>query len=95
MAQYCFAWDQNNRGVWGCKATTMECDGRNEGCPFFKTNEQHKADRQAANERIATLPDWQQTAISEKHYGGEKPWLRTAPKLDNIINSVVAQMKDV
>ena len=92
---YCFAWDQNNRGVCGCKATTMECDGRNEGCPFFKTNEQHKADRQAANERIATLPDWQQTAISEKHYGGEKPWLRTAPKLDNIINSVVAQMKDV
>ena len=92
---YCFAWDQNNRGVWGCKATTMECDGRNEGCPFFKTNEQHKADRQAANERIATLPDWQQTAISEKHYGGEKPWLRTEPKLDNIINSVVAQMKDV
>lgn len=92
---YCFAWDQNNRGVWGCKATTMECDGRNEGCPFFKTNEQHKADRQAANERIATLPDWQQTAISEKHYSGEKPWLHTAPKLDNIINSVVAQMKDV
>ena len=92
---YCFAWDQNNRGVWSCKATTMECDGRNEGCPFFKTNKQHKADRQAANERIATLPDWQQTAISEKHYGGEKPWLRTAPKLDNIINSVVAQMKDV
>ena len=36
---YCFAWDQNNRGVWGCKATTMECDGRTEGCPFFKTNE--------------------------------------------------------
>jgi hypothetical protein len=95
MAQYCFAWDQNNRGVWGCKATTMECDGLNEGCPFFKTNEQHKDDRQAANERIATLPDWQKTAISEKHYGGEKPWLRTAPKLDNIINSVVAQMKDV
>lgn len=92
---YCFAWDQNNRGVWGCKATTMECDGRNEGCPFFKTNEQYKADRQSANERIATLPDWQQTAISEKHYGGEKPWLRTAPKLNSIINSVVSQMKDV
>ena len=90
---YCFAWDQNNRGVWGCKATTMECDGRNEGCPFFKTNEQHKADRQAANERIATLPDWQQTAISEKHYGGEKPWLRTAPKLDSIISGMVADVQ--
>ena len=83
---YCFAWDQNNRGVWGCKATTMECDGRNEGCPFFKTNEQHKADRQAANERIATLPDWQQTAISEKHYGGEKPWAK--PNIEGIITEI-------
>ena len=83
---YCFAWDQNNRGVWGCKATTMECDGRNEGCSFFKTNEQHKADRQAANERIATLPDWQQTAISEKHYGGEKPWAK--PNIEGIITEI-------
>lgn len=83
---YCFAWDQNNRGVWGCKATTMECDGRNEDCPFFKTNEQHKADRQAANERIATLPDWQQTAISEKHYGGEKPWAK--PNIEGIITEI-------
>ena len=83
---YCFAWDQNNRGVWGCKATTMECDGRNEDCPFFKTNEQHKADRQAANERIATLPDWQQAAISEKHYGGEKPWAK--PNIEGIITEI-------
>jgi cell fate (sporulation/competence/biofilm development) regulator YmcA (YheA/YmcA/DUF963 family) len=73
----------------------MDCDGLHEECPFYKTVEQHRADREAANERLASLPDWQQTAISEKHYGGEKPWLRTAPKLDNIINSVVAQMKDV
>ena len=83
---YCFAWDQNNRGVWGCKASTMECDGRNENCPFFKTNEQHKADRQAANERLASLPDWQQTAISEKHYGGEKPWAK--PNIECIITEI-------
>ena len=83
---YCFAWDQNNRGVWGCKATTMECDGRNEDCPFFKTMEKHLADREAANKRIATLPDWQQTAISEKHYGGEKPWAK--PNIDGIITEI-------
>lgn len=71
---YCFAYDQNTMGKWGCKALTDNCDGQNEACPFFKTNERHMADRQAANERIATLPDWQQTAISEKHYSGEKPW---------------------
>lgn len=95
MAQYCFAWDQNNRGVWGCKATTMDCDGLHEECPFYKTVEQHRVDREAANERLASLPDWQQTAIADKHYGGEKPWLHTVPKLDSIINSAVAQMKDV
>lgn len=89
---YCFAWDQNNRGVWGCKATTIDCNGQDESCPFFKTVDQHRADREAANERLATLPDWQQTAISEKHYGGEKPWLRTAPKLDSIISGMVSEI---
>ena len=93
MATYCFAWDQNNRGVWGCKATTIDCNGRDESCPFFKTVEQIKADREAANERLASLPDWQQTAISEKHYGGEKPWLRTAPTMDSIISGIVADVQ--
>lgn len=93
MATYCFAWDQNNRGVWGCKATTMDCDGLHEECPFYKTVEQHRADREAANERLASLPDWQQMAISEKHYGGEKPWLRTAPTLDSIIGGMVADVQ--
>ena len=90
---YCFAWDQNNRGVWGCKATTMDCDGLHEECPFYKTVEQHRADREAANERLTSLPDWQQTAISEKHYSGEKPWLHTAPKLDSIISGMVADVQ--
>lgn len=71
---YCFAWDQNAMGKWGCKATTIDCDGKDESCPFFKTLEKNLADRAAANERIATLPEWQQTAISEKHYGGDMPW---------------------
>lgn len=90
---YCFAWDQNNRGVWGCKATTMDCDGLHEECPFYKTMEQHRIDREAANERLTSLPDWQQTAISEKHYSGEKPWLHTAPKLDSIISGMVADVQ--
>ena len=79
--------------MWGCKATTIDCNGMDESCPFFKTVEQHMADREAANERLASLPDWQQTAISEKHYGGEKPWLRTAPKLDSIISGMVADVQ--
>lgn len=84
---YCFAYDQNTRGKWGCKALTDNCDGQNEACPFFKTNERHMADRQAANERIATLPYWQQTAISEKHYSGEKPWRAYAEEHDGASGS--------
>jgi hypothetical protein len=90
---YCFACDQNNRGVWGCKATTIDCNGMDESCPFYKTVEQHRADREAANERLTSLPEWQQTAISEKHYGGEKPWLHSAPKLDSIISGMVADVQ--
>jgi cell fate (sporulation/competence/biofilm development) regulator YmcA (YheA/YmcA/DUF963 family) len=64
----------------------MDCDGKDENCPFFKTMEKHLADREAANKRIATLPDWQQTAISEKHYGGEKPWSK--PNIEGIITEI-------
>jgi cell fate (sporulation/competence/biofilm development) regulator YmcA (YheA/YmcA/DUF963 family) len=64
----------------------MDCDGKDENCPFFKTMEKHLADREAANKRIATLPDWQQTAISEKHYGGEKPWAK--PNIESIITEI-------
>lgn len=76
MAQYCFAWDQNAMGKWGCKATTLDCDGTDERCPFFRTMQEHLEARERANARIAGLPDWQQTAISEKHYGGERPWVK-------------------
>lgn len=71
---YCFAWDHDPMGKWGCKAITMACDGKDESCPFFKTMEQHKADRDVANERISTLPEYHQENISGKYYGGYKPW---------------------
>ena len=80
---YCFAWGQNAMGKWGCKATTIDCDGKDENCPFFKTMKKHLADREAVNERIATLPNWQQTAISEKHYSGEMPWKKCGV-VDNV-----------
>ena len=89
---YCFAWDQNNRGVWGCKILRADCDGTNEGCGFFKTMEQNIEDKRAADERLAGLPDWQQEAIAEKYYDGERPWKQKAPTLDSIINNAVEQM---
>lgn len=72
----CFAYEQNMRGKWGCKAITSECDGRDESCPFYKSIEQHMADKEAANRRIAELPMEQQQAIADKHYNGEKLWLK-------------------
>ena len=89
---YCFAWDQNNRGVWGCKVLRADCDGTNEECGFFKTMEQNIEDKMSADERLAGLPEWQQEAIIAKYYDGEKPWKQKAPTLDSIINNAVKQM---
>ena len=86
---YCFAWDQSPLGKWSCRATIMSCDGKDESCPFFKTPEQHRADREEALKRIASLPDWQQTAISEMHYSGTKPWMQFAPKKEEAISDVM------
>ena len=74
----CFAYDQNVSGKWSCKATVISCDGTDEKCPFFKTPQQHRAGKEAAYRRIATLPEWQQRAIADAHYSGEMPWRKYA-----------------
>ena len=86
---YCFAWDQNVMGKWGCNATTLTCDGKNEKCPFFKTTELHLADRKAAFERIASLPKWQQISIADNHYGGEMPWAQHTEQQETTSSEVM------
>ena len=86
---YCFAWDQNVMGKWGCNATTLTCDGQNEKCPFFKTMEQHRADQKKAFEHIAKLPEWQQVSIADRHYGGEMPWRTHTEKHENKLSDVM------
>ena len=93
MARYCFAWDQNRLGAWGCKATVNQCDGKNEECPFFKTMGEHRESRKKANERLATLPEWQQRAIADQFYGGEMPWMSPAEsELDGLLQAAIKDM---
>lgn len=92
MARYCFAWDQNHMGAWGCKATMLPCDGTNEECPFFKTMSEYLESKNKSNARLATLSEWQQNAIADSYYGGDKPWLHTKPTLDEIIKGTIEVM---
>lgn len=91
---YCFAWDQTPSGVWGCRATTNNCNGQDDKCPFFKTPEQFRQGRIDALKRIAKLPEWQQRAISDTHYKGEMPWrmYADAPEAPEAGDSLDAQI---
>lgn len=56
-----------------CRALSGYCPGF-DACPFYKSNEQHEADRQAANMRLRALPLERQTHIALKYYHGKTPW---------------------
>lgn len=72
---YCFAYDQGSNGKYYCKALDVLCNGQDDKCKFFKTEQKHRSDRINALMRIATLPEHQQKAISEAYYRGERPWI--------------------
>ena len=74
MSTYCFAWDQNIMGAWGCRATVSACNGHDQSCPFFKSTEEYVEGRKKGMERIASLPYESQQHISEKYYNEEMPW---------------------
>lgn len=64
---------------WGgteCRATICTCLLTND-CAFHKTMSEHIASCDAANERLAKLPEDLQTMIAEKYYGGVMPWKET------------------
>ena len=73
--EYCFAYDQGSNGKYYCKALDVLCNGQDDKCKFFKTEQKHRSDRINALMRIATLPEHQQKAISEAYYRGERPWI--------------------
>ena len=69
----CFCWQQNMNIP--CKGTTVNCNGYDVDCPFYKTPAKYEADKQAAFERIASLPADVQIYISKTYYCGQTPWL--------------------
>jgi hypothetical protein len=57
----------------GCMAgVATEC--RPEGCGFYKTKAEHDKSTRAWKERLQSLPESTQMAISEKYYNGRRPW---------------------
>ena len=67
----CAFWSEKE-----CRATICACVLADD-CPFFKTMPEHIASCDAANERLAKLPEDLQTMIAEKYYGGVMPWKET------------------
>ena len=70
---------KNDCAFWGekeCRATVCTCLLTNEGA-FYKAMPEHIASCEAANGRLAKLPDDVQAKIAEKYYGGVMPWKET------------------
>ena len=57
-----------------CKARFDGCPGAYH-CPFFKSAKKAWADRQDAFRHIKKLPFHEQSAIADKYYSGDMPWL--------------------
>lgn len=65
----CFAMKENGK----CSVMKSgECEGRS--CSFHKTKEEYQESVRKANERLRSLPEYQQEAVADKYYGGVKAW---------------------
>lgn len=65
----CFAMSE------GGKCTVLsagKCQGTS--CGFHKTREEQARSLEKANERLRSLPEYQQEAIVDKYYGGVRKW---------------------
>lgn len=64
----CFAMKDDKCTVLSggiCKGTS---------CGFYKTMEEHHQSIQKADERLRSLPDYQQKDIADRYYGGVRKW---------------------
>ncbi len=58
---------------WNCNILRCgKCQG--ETCHFHKTHEEQAQSLEKVNERLRSLPEYQQEAIADKYYGGVKKW---------------------
>jgi len=65
----CFALNKQK----GCGILTVQaCMG--ELCPFYKSRERLKKERQKANRRLASLSAIEQRYIADKYFDGKMPW---------------------
>ena len=65
----CFASKENGK----CSVLSVgKCQGIS--CGFYKTREEQARSLEKANERLRSLPEYQQEAIADKYYGGVRKW---------------------
>ncbi len=65
----CFARKKNGK----CSVMQSgECEGKS--CGFYKTREEQAHSLEKVNERLRSLPKYQQEAIADKYYGGVRKW---------------------
>ena len=65
----CFAMKEDeNCNILRCG----KCQG--ETCHFHKTHEEQAQSLEKVNERLRSLPGYQQEAIADKYYGGVRKW---------------------
>ena len=55
-----------------CKKLKALCTA--DECPFRRTEEEAAADREKTDARLRSLGEAGQRYISEKYYGGARPW---------------------
>ena len=68
LSMDCFALCENGY----CNALGGKCRGEN--CGFHKTHEEQAQSLEKVNERLRSLPEYQQEAIADKYYGGVRKW---------------------
>ena len=65
----CFARKKNGK----CSVMQSgECEGKS--CGVYKTREEQAHSLEKVNERLRSLPKYQQEAIADKYYGGVRKW---------------------
>jgi len=76
MDTTCFAYNPKKNS---CRALSDK-SGCGPACPFYKSKAKHEADKEAANQRLAGLPEEDQHYIAETYHRGNRPWLQSAWK---------------
>ena len=93
----CFAYMPGMNGKWMCKSLNRDCDGHDEKCSFYMTDDAAFKSREAALMRLMSLPLAQQKYIADVYYQGMMPWTKYEKQqqdLTKMINQLIGGVQD-